>query len=245
MQRYKIKISYDGTDYSGWQVQPDRVTIQQVIENAIKKITGQVVKIHGSGRTDNGVHAVAQIAHFDIETQMLPKALLRAVNCIINPDIRIISISKVSQAFHARKSAKSKEYRYFIWNGDQVTPFLYRYRTLIRQPLDVAAMKKAARQLIGRHDFSAFTANPNREVESTVRSLGMLKVTRRGQEITISASSNGFLYKMVRSLAGFLIRVGEGAVKPETATEVLNSQIRTARVPTAPAKGLFLWHVKY
>ena len=147
--------------------------------------------------------------------------------------------------FHARRSVVYKEYRYFIWNGPVLPPFHVRYRTHVRQRLDVGAMQTASEHLRGTHDFAAFTANPNREVASTVRSLTTLNVNRRGHEITIIAGCNGFLYKMVRSLVGLLIRVGAGEVSPSTVGEILDSKIRTARVPTAPPQGLFFWNVRY
>ncbi len=147
--------------------------------------------------------------------------------------------------FHARRSAAAKEYRYFIWNADILPPVLRHYRTHVRQPLDVEAMQAAAVLLEGRHDFAAFSANPNRPVESTVRELYRLQVRRRGAEIVIIARADGFLYKMVRSLAGFLIQVGAGAVPAREADAILRSRERTARVPTAPPQGLFLWRVFY
>ena len=158
-------------------------------------------------------------------------------------DIRILRAQPVGAAFHARRSAARKEYRYCIWNGGVISPFLRLYRTHVRTPLDVRAMRQAAALLVGRHDFAAFTANPNREVESTRRHVMKLTVSRKGREIMIRAQSDGFLYKMVRSLAGFLIRVGAGAVPPEEALRILHSKIRTARVPTAPPLGRFLWRV--
>ena len=167
------------------------------------------------------------------------------MNAILPPEIRVLALTRAKADFHARRSAVSKEYRYFIWNGETVPPFVRLYRTQVRKPLDVAAMRGAAQALTGRHDFAAFSANPSREVESTVRHVTALKVSRRGAEIVIAARGEGFLYKMVRSLAGFLIRVGEGAVPPAEAQRILATCTRTAHVPTAPACGLFLWKVWY
>ena len=245
MQRYGIDIAYDGTAYAGWQVQPNGVTIQEKIEGALARLSGERPKVHGSGRTDQGVHARRQVAHFDLERGLPPVAMARGLNALLPPDIRVSAARRAAPDFHARRSAVLKEYRYFIWNGDVVPPFVQRYRTMVRNRLDAGAMQRAAAQLIGRNDFAAFTANPNRDVESTVRSLTQLRVMRRGKEVVIVAESDGFLYKMVRSLAGFLIRVGEGAVPVADAAAVLLSGIRTARVPTAPPEGLFLWNVKY
>lgn len=246
MTRYKLIIAYDGTAYAGWQIQPDGRTIQGELESAIHKISGQKkVRVQCSGRTDTGVHARAQVAHVDLDKPMPVHKLLEGCNAVLDGDIRVLKASRVSEKFHARFSAKSKEYRYFIWNGDVLPPHIRNQRTWIRKPLDVAAMKKAAAMLQGEHDFAAFTANPNREVNGTVRNLSMLKVSKKGHEITITARSEGFLYKMVRSLAGFLIRVGNGEIPPESARKILHSKTRTAVVPTAAPQGLFLWRVFY
>jgi len=245
-RRYRIDVAYDGTAYAGWQIQPNGITVQAVLEETLARLSGgDRPKVHGSGRTDQGVHARRQVAHTDLRGGMAPAALVRAVNALLPADIRVVKAAFVDPAFHARRDAAAKEYRYFIWNGPVVPPFVRRYRTHIRTPLDVEAMRRAAARLRGRHDFAAFTANPNRKVASTVRSLTALEVRRHGREVTIVARGEGFLYKMVRSLAGWLIRVGEGAVPASQTGEVLASRRRTARVPTAPPEGLFLWQVEY
>lgn len=245
MNRYRMTIQYDGSDFFGWQVQPRECTVQQCLEEVLARIDGMATKVHGSGRTDQGVHAAGQVAHFDLSRTIAPGDLRKALNAMLPATIRIVAVRPVADSFHARRSAIQKEYRYFIWNADCVPPFLCRYRTLVRPPLNVAAMNAAAATLQGTHDFAAFTANPNRPVPSTVRNLTLLRVTRKGREIVITARSNGFLYKMVRSLCGLLIRVGEGAVPPEFAQAILESHERTAQVPTAPPEGLFLWKVFY
>ncbi|MDD4871791.1 MAG: tRNA pseudouridine(38-40) synthase TruA [Kiritimatiellae bacterium] len=246
MNRYKITVSYDGTDYAGWQVQLNGFAIQESLEKAIQTLTGAKVKVHGSGRTDQGVHARMQVAHFDLENPFKTSVFKKGLNAILPRDIRILKVEMVDPQFHARRSAVSKEYRYFILNTEIMPPFLRRYRTHIRKKLDVNAMKKAAKYLVGKHDFAAFTANPNRVVDrGTIRNLTRLEVIKRGAEIVIIARGEGFLYKMVRSLAGLLIRVGEGAVPPEDAKIILHSRERTARVPTALPEGLFLWRVDY
>jgi tRNA pseudouridine38-40 synthase len=245
MTRYRFDIAYDGTAYAGWQVQPNGVTVQATIEKALLEVTGGTVKVHGSGRTDQGVHARRQVAHGDVETRLSPGGLARALNALLPDDIRMLRVQAAAADFHARKHAVSKEYRYFIWNGEVLPPHLRHTRTHVRKPLNVAAMRQAAAHLVGRHDFAAFTANPNRLVQTTVRRLLVLDVRKRGHEITIVASGEGFLYKMVRSLAGWLIRVGEGGVPPSRTRDILSSRVRTARVPTAPPQGLFLWQVRY
>ncbi len=246
MTRYKLMIAYDGTAYAGWQIQPDGRTIQGELESAIHKISGQKkVRVESSGRTDTGVHARAQVAHVDLEKPMPVRKLLEGCNALLDEDIRVLKASRVQPEFHARFSAIGKEYRYFIWNGDVLPPHVRNQRTWVRKPLNVAAMKKAAALLEGKHDFAAFTANPNREVNGTIRNLSVLKVSQKGREIVITARSNGFLYKMVRSLAGFLIRVGNEEIPPESASKILHSKVRTAVVPTAAPQGLFLWRVFY
>ncbi len=245
MQRCRFDISYDGTGYAGWQIQPNGMAVQEVIQNAMEQVLNASVKLHGSGRTDQGVHARKQVAHADIPSAWDPSKLQLALNAVLPGDIRIMRARTVAGTFDARRSVRVKEYRYFIWNGDVLPPVKRRYTTHIRKPLDAGPMQVAASMLVGRHDFSAFSANPKRHVETHVRRLDRLDVRRRGSEIAIIAAGEGFLYKMVRSVAGFLIRVGEGAVAPAVAREILDSRTRTARVPTAPPEGLFLWNVTY
>jgi tRNA pseudouridine38-40 synthase len=245
MTRYRITVAYDGTNYAGWQVQPGHPTVQAAIEAALGRLAGEAVKIHGSGRTDQGVHAAGQVAHFDLARPWEPERLLKGLNALLAADVRVRRVARARAGFHARRSAVGKEYRYFIWNAPTADPCRRLYHTHVRPPLDARAMQAAAAQLLGRHDFAAFAANPNREVESTVRTVTRLAVRRRGAEIVIRAASDGFLYKMVRSLVGLLIRVGEGAVAPSEVPAILASRVRTARVPTAPPEGLFLWQVRY
>ncbi|HRZ12012.1 MAG TPA: tRNA pseudouridine(38-40) synthase TruA [Kiritimatiellia bacterium] len=245
LQRYKILLGYDGSACWGWQAQPAHRTVQGELERVLKELTGETQRIQCSGRTDRGVHAREQVAHFDLAKPVVLRKLLLGFNALLQEDIRVFSIRKARPEFHARYDAAGKEYRYFIWNGPVMPPWLRHYRTLVRAPLDVRAMAQAAMRLVGRHDFSAFSANPNREIDGAVRHLRALSVRRRGREITVTARGDGFLYKMVRSLAGFLIRVGAGELPPEAARVILDSKSRTARVPTAPPQGLFLWKVAY
>jgi len=245
MGRYRLDVGYDGTAYGGWQVQPNARTIQGELERALGTITGETVKVHCSGRTDAGVHARGQVAHFDLGLGRPCHELLRGINAILDPDIRALRVLPAPADFHARRSAAGKEYRYFIWNAPVMQPVLRLYRAHVRRPLDAAAMGAAAARLEGHHDFSSFAANAMRPVESAVRNLFKLRVSKRGPEITISARGEGFLYKMVRSLAGFLIKVGEGELAPEFADLLLASARRTAVVPTAQPQGLFLWRVWY
>jgi len=245
MTRYRIDIAYDGSDYGGWQIQPNAPSIQEELQKAIKKVTGEKVIVHGSGRTDRGVHARMQVAHFDFKKKRAAGSLLISLNAVLPWQIRVNRIRQVPSSFHARRSVVSKEYRYFIWNDAVVSPFKKGHVTRVRKKLNIALMKKAASLLVGRKDFSSFIANPKYDLNTTVRSLTGLSVTQKGREIVITAVGEGFMYKMVRSLAGFLIRVGEGAIAPEKVLKILSSRKRTAQVPTAPAEGLFLWRVRY
>jgi tRNA pseudouridine38-40 synthase len=243
--RYRMTVAYDGSQYAGWQVQPAHVTVQQRLEERLLALTGDTVKVHGSGRTDQGVHAQGQVAHFDLSKAWDPGVLHKGLNALLPDDIRVIRMARTAPDFHARRSATKKEYRYFIWNAAVMDPCRRLYATHVRRPLDVKAMQAAAHELVGCHDFAAFTANPNRVVESTVRTIEYIRIRKAGHVITVAAASEGFLYKMVRSICGLLIRAGEGAVAVPDVRAILASRVRTARVPTAPAEGLFLWRVWY
>ena len=245
-RRYKLTVAYDGTAYAGWQVQPRHPSVQQTIEATLEGIVGHAVKIHGSGRTDQGVHARGQVAHVDLTSRMSPESVCRALNARLPQDIRILKAALARPDFHARRSAEGKEYRYFVWNDTMVLPDKRLYVAHVYRPLDVKAMRKAALFFIGRHDFASFTANPQRVVESTVRTIFSFTVRKIGKEIVFRVSGEGFLYKQVRSMVGFLLRVGEGAEPPEAVRELLDSCApRKARVPSAAAQGLFLWRVWY
>jgi len=241
----RMTVAYDGRNYAGWQRQSKATTVQSVIEDALGAIDSGPVRVFASGRTDAGVHAMGQVVHLDLARELDPAALLRALNSVLPPEIRIMKTAMVPGEFDARKHAVSKEYRYFIWNDAVLPPHLHARRAHLPVLLDEARMQAAASSLVGRHDFASFTANANRPTRDTSRLLSRLDVRRRGREITIIAAGEGFLYKMVRSLTGFLIKVGEGAESPASAREVLAGRRRTGRVPTAPPEGLYLWKVRY
>lgn len=244
-QRYKAIVSYDGTRYAGWQLQPDKTTVQGELERAVHALTHETIRMHASGRTDRWVHAKAQVVHFDLARDMRPDQVARGINRFLDHDIRVHKAMRVKPTFDARMSATGKEYRYFIWNEPILPPHLRLYHTHVYYPLDITAMREAAASLEGTHDFAAFSANPGHEREGTVRTLYQLKISKRGPLLVIRAVGNGFLFKMVRSLAGFLIRVGVGDLPASHATAILASKTRTARVPTADPQGLFLWRVFY
>jgi len=242
---YRFIIAYDGTAYAGWQRQSNGISVQQLIEDALAKIVGAPVRMHGSGRTDAGVHARAQVAHAIFTTRHPPATLLRAVNAYLPDDICVTAVKQVPAKFHARFSAKGKEYRYQIDTGALVDIFMRRYAWHHPRPLDLPAMRRAAKLIIGRHDFTALSANPMRVIDSPVRTVTKLTVIRRGQLLTITVSANGFLYKMVRSITGALVKVGEGRLTVAQLRELIAGKRRTALVETAPARGLFLWRVRY
>jgi tRNA pseudouridine38-40 synthase len=241
-----MTIAYDGTDYAGWQIQPDRRTVQEEIETVICKLTGRPVRIHHSGRTDAGVHAKGQVAHVDLEKPVALRRFQNGLNALLPPAVRIMKFEKAAPDFHARFSATGKEYRYFIWNGPAVPPELRLYRLHERRKLNLAAMKQAAALLIGKHDFTSFTANPKREIGGTVKTVHRITVTRsREGDVKLCVEGEGFLYKMVRSIAGLLLRIGTGELTPADAARLLNEKKRTNEIPTAKPHGLFLWKVNY
>ncbi len=244
--KYKVVIAYDGTAYSGWQYQDNALGIQQVVEEALLYLEGAPVRIFGSSRTDAGVHAKGFVGHFWLTKPIPPKNLVRAMNSRLPESVRILKAAYAKEDFDARLSAKGKEYRYQLYQSDILPPHLAPYWTFCHRPLDLAAMQKAAAHFVGKHDFLSFAANPNRELETTVRTIFSFEVKKAGPRYTFVVRGDGFLYKQVRSMVGFLIAVGKGNEKPEAVRELLEQHpARTARVETAPGRGLFLWKVFY
>lgn len=244
--KYKVVIAYDGSAYSGWQCQENAVGIQQVVEDVLASLEGAPVRIFGSSRTDAGVHAVGFVGHFSLTKPIPPKNLVRAMNARLPPAVRVMRAARAATGFDARLSAKGKEYRYHLYQADILPPHLAPYWAFSHRPLDLAAMQRAASHFVGEHDFLSFAANPNRELETTVRRVFSFEVKKSGHRFTFVVRGNGFLYKQVRSMVGFLIAVGRGRERPEAVRELLEAHApRTARVETAPACGLFLWRVFY
>jgi len=245
-RKYKVVIAYDGTAYSGWQYQENAVGIQQVVEDVLGYLEGSPVRVFGSSRTDAGVHAKGFVGHFHLSKPIPPKNLVRAMNSRLPEAIRVLNAAYASESFDARLSAKGKEYRYQLYQSDIMPPHLVPYWTFCHRPLDLEAMQLAASFFVGRHDFVSFAANPNRELDSTVRTITRFVVRRAGPRYTFIVRGDGFLYKQVRSMVGFLISVGKGNERPEAVRELLSARSpRTARVETAPSRGLFLWKVFY
>jgi tRNA pseudouridine38-40 synthase len=244
LRRWRCVCAYDGTNFAGWQSQAGGTAVQDVIETRLAEIFKQPVRIHGSGRTDAGVHALGQVFHFDAAWTHDPVKLLAAFRIGLPRSIQIKSVRAMHPEFHARFDATGKQYRYHVHLGD-ADPFTRPYCWTVFKPLDLEAMRRTAAVLRGRHDFRAFTALNGPEREDTMRNLRRLDVVRRGRTIRITAEADGFLYKMVRSLAGVLVAAGEGKLTAAGVREILHSRERTAAVHTAPAQGLFLVKVFY
>jgi len=245
VRNIKLLIEYDGTNYQGWQVQPKGPTIQGVLEEKLGLLTGLPVQLFGSGRTDSGVHALGQVAHFKTQSQMDIHTIQRALNSLLPHDIAIQKVEEVDEGFHARKHSKSKVYEYRILNRNLRSVFHRGYVWYIPQKLNLTEMKKATRSLIGEHDFSAFrtVGSPTR---TTVRRV-IRAEWKRGRDglIRFEIEANGFLKQMVRSIIGTLVEIGKGRMKAAEIRKVLNSKDRKEAGPTAPAQGLFLKEVKY
>ena len=244
MRNIKLTLSYDGTDFHGWQRQPAMRTVQEILEGALTQLTGTRPATNASGRTDAGVHALGQVVHFLTNSQNSTETFVRALNAILPYDIRVLAAEEKPQAFHATLDAKSKRYRYAIDNGTFADVFQLRYCWHVHPPLDAAAMARAGRFLLGRHDFHSFETDwPNRT--SSVRTIFDLTVERTGALVTLEVEADGFLYNMVRSIAGTLMLVGSGKRAEAWVAEVLAGESRVLAGPTAPAKGLFLVKVHY
>jgi tRNA pseudouridine38-40 synthase len=245
MRNIRFTLSYDGTDFAGWQTQPGLRTVQEVLESAIARVTQEArVRVNASGRTDAGVHAVGQVVNFRTESRLAPDVLLRAVNAHLPPDVVVRAADEVPPEFDANRAAVRKLYRYVIHDGPVPDLFLRRYAYHVRQRLDHEAMRRASRCLVGRHDFRCFeTEWPNRA--SSVRTVLFLGVSRAGDYLWLDVAADGFLYNMVRAIAGTLVNVGRGYWPEERVAEILAAGDRTRAGPTAPPEGLFLMRVSY
>ena len=244
MRNVKITLQYDGTDYHGWQIQPNGRTIQGELTRVLSLLDQRHVTVHGAGRTDAGVHAEGQVASFLMEREFGPRELRDAINGNLDRDIRVFEIEFVASSFNARFSARRKTYRYRIWTADVVSPFVRPYVHHYRGALDVQEMSRAAAELMGVHDFSAFTVL-NQEAEDRVRTLERLYIEQEETGIAIMAEAEGFLRYMVRTIAGTLIDVGRGRLQTANVTAILESRDRSRAGATAPAAGLTLVRVDY
>ena len=269
MRTLKLTLAYDGTDYAGWQVQnarrqtsparrellPGRAdvrhqkktqkpTVQGTVEGALSRILQEQVKIVGSGRTDAGVHALAQVAHCRIRSPMPCERVQRALNSVLPSDIVVTHLEEVRSDFHARFDAKWKRYRYQLVTGPVVLPFERRYVHQVRVPLNVALMRREAAALRGRHDMRAFHQR-SRLVRDARRTIRDIRLIRRGDRLTIEIEANGFLHTMMRGIVGTLLDVGRGHRPPGTIARILKTRDRRLLGPTAPARGLSLLSVTY
>jgi tRNA pseudouridine38-40 synthase len=249
MRNLKITLAYDGSEFCGWQIQPERASIQGTLAQAIERITGEKVLPQGSGRTDSGVHALAQVASCQIASPIPATNLAIALNDNLPPSIRVTGVEEVAAGFHARKSAKAKSYRYLIYRADVCPPFLARYVYHHPYPLDETAMTKAAEEVIGEHDFTSFAAvDPEKGVDerSNVRTIFASAFRREGEQLVYEVRGGGFLHHMVRNLIGTFLLVGKGTVKVESIGGILSARNRSANPgATAPASGLYLVAVEY
>lgn len=244
--RIKGTVAYEGTNFEGWQSQASGNTVQDILEKRLEYLLKTPTRIHGASRTDSGVHARGQVFHFDADWSHDLKYLLRGFRSNMPPGIQVLELEAVSPDFHARFHALEKRYTYYLQEG-HASPFTTRYRwSLGNRELDIEAMKRGAPTLVGTHDFTAFSGTaPRARDPNPVKDLRVLEVGKTGLEYQITAVGSGFLYKMVRCLVGALVQVGMGRLKPEALAGILEKRVRTAEVPTAPARGLFLEEVVY
>ena len=267
VRNLRLILAYDGSEFAGWQVQPGLATVQGTLASAIGRLSGENVLPQGSGRTDAGVHALAQVATFPTDSPIPLENWLRALNELLPPAIRVLEVKEVAPEFHARKSAQAKTYRYRIFRGPICPPFLARYVWHYPYPLDETAMTQAAEFVIGEHDFTSFAAvDPERreradadtnlnhgehrgsrgETEpNNVRTVFSSSWTREADEFIYTVRGSGFLHHMVRNLIGTFILVGKGTLKPEDIRRILEARNRSAAGATAPANGLHLVNVEY
>lgn len=242
MRVTKLILSYDGTDFCGWQRQPDERTVQGVIEHALAELSGKRIPVAGAGRTDAGVHAQGQVASFRAEFRLKNDALRRALNALLPGDVRVLSAGPAPPGFHARKSARSKVYRYRIYNGPRISPFLFRYVLHWPGPLDLEKMAEAAGRFKREADFTSFSSN---RLLHPVRRVSRSKIRKDGKEIIYTVEADGFLRYMVRTIVGTLLEVARGKIEPLAIEDLFAGKRRSLRSPTAPAKGLCLVKVIY
>ena len=244
-RRLKLTVAYDGAPFAGWQSQSHRDTVQDHLERAFKRVTGEVVRVHGAGRTDAGVHALGQCAHVDVKKILPGHRWIKALNALLPSAIRVLRCRYVSKDFHARLSAKGKIYRYRIWTAPILPPFEYHRAWHIAQSLDMKILRSAANHFVGTYDFASFAANRGIPERSTIRTINSVRVVQKGPCVTIEFEGKGFLYKMVRLMVGALVKCGLGKMPVEEVIARLSfRQVSSSRV-TAPAEGLFLIRVRY
>ena len=243
-RRWRAVVEYDGTDFSGWQRQDGRRTVQGVVEDAIHQMLGERVFVRAAGRTDAGVHADGQVVSFDLVQPMPPHGLLRGLNTVLPPDVALVEVAEAAPDFDARFSARGKVYRYTVWSHLVRSPRRARTAWHVRQPLDLDVIRATAALLVGEHDFRAFRAS-DCDRRTTRRIVRRLDVDRQGAVVTFDVEATAFLKNMVRILVGTLVDVGRGRLEPATVARMLETGDRTAGGMTAPACGLTLLRVLY
>lgn len=237
-------LEYEGTHYAGWQRQRNAVSVQQVVEEALFSVTGESITVHASGRTDSSVHALGQTAHFDTKARMSPDKFSYALNSFLPRDVRVLDTCQVHDGFHARFDARAKLYRYDIHNAPHASAVHRNTRLHVHRPLDIEAMREAAAMLIGTHDFAAFQATGS-SVRSTVRTVTRSMILLNDELVSYEIMGNGFLYNMVRIIAGTLLETGLKRKPPQTMQEAIRGRMRSLAGPTAPPHGLTLVQVFY
>ncbi len=244
MRRVMLTVAYDGTNYHGWQIQPNGETIEGILNRCLSELLGEDVTVTGASRTDSGVHAMGNVAVFDTETRIPADKIAYALNRRLPEDIRIQGSREVDGVFHPRHTASRKTYEYRIYCAPFPMPVKRLYSHFTYVPMDVTRMQRAGEYLIGERDFKSF-CNTEAQVESTVRRIESLRVSEEGREIVIRVTGRGFLYNMVRIIAGTLMEVGRGHREPEELESILAAKDRRAAGPTAPACGLTLMQIEY
>lgn len=244
MKRVLLTVAYDGTAYHGWQIQPNGITVQQVLQEALLKLLGKKTSVTGSSRTDAGVHAEGFCCHIDCEENIPDSAFLKGLNAILPPDIAVKECRTVPSDFHARYSAFGKEYVYYINNSKRKDPFISRYSWQIERELSVEKINDFCAKMVGKHDFYAFSSS-GRTVEDTVRTVKECYAVKKDDIIEIHISADGFLYNMVRIIVGTCVEVSDGRIKAENAESIFGSRNRENAGITAPPQGLFLKKVFY
>jgi tRNA pseudouridine38-40 synthase len=238
----KLTLEYDGTGYAGWQVQPDVATVQGALEEALEKILKEPTRVHGAGRTDAGVHAAGQVAHFETTGAMTDEEFERALNALLPADVRVVAAEEAPPGFHARYAARSRTYRYAVTFADSV--FTRRHAHYVAGPLDAEAMREAAAALVGEHDFAAF-GNLSEDYDTTARDVTELRLEETLGGLEFYVTANAFLYKMVRNVVATLLAVGRGELAPAEVKRILEEKDRAALGPPAPPQGLTLVRVTY
>lgn len=247
MAKYKLILAYDGTRFGGWQVQPNATSIQTLVEEALDTILRKPIKLIGSGRTDSGVHALAQVAHFNWDSSLDLRKLLHSLNGLLPPEIRVLNVELVAEDFHARFSAKGKTYHYRLNLNPVPLPFARLYCYHLTFPIDLDLLKQAAQLFIGEHDFTSFSNEAHRgsAARNPVRTIHRIDIVKKGDELVLEFEGNGFLYKMVRNIVGTLLDVARGKIPISEIPTIFKAKDRSSSGTAAPAHGLFLVNVNY